>query len=272
MPKYGLISRIGQGAQGVLVKARVIETGATVAIKRVHLKTDVKSQIDVWREIFCLKNCNHENLRNHVFEDLKPENILVTINNKVKLGDFGLACLYVPKSKKTYSHQVFTRWYRAPELLFGSITYDPKVDIWACGCILAEYLNGSPLFMGFNDIDQIFKVFSILGTPNEATWPGWSTLPDAKKILFDDTSPNLDWSRIVPMASLPVNQMIQDLIRLNPESRLTARNCLQRLEQIRSTSEIFYRPPLTCSKSIEIAFNRDLDVEGIQNDLNELLV
>lgn len=86
--------------------------------------------------------------KNADFKDIKPENILVTLNNKIKIADFGLACLYVPNSKtKTYSHQVVTRWYRAPELLFGSITYDPKVDIWACGCILAEYLNGSPLFM-----------------------------------------------------------------------------------------------------------------------------
>ena len=90
---------------------------------------------------------NQEKLINYSLQDLKPENILVTVNNRIKLGDFGLACLYVPNSRKTYSHQVFTRWYRAPELLFGSITYDPKVDIWACGCILAEYINGSPLFL-----------------------------------------------------------------------------------------------------------------------------
>ena len=81
------------------------------------------------------------------FKDIKPENILVSTNNQIKIADFGLACLYVPGSSKTYSHQVVTRWYRAPELLFGSITYNLKIDLWAAGCVLAEFINGSPLFM-----------------------------------------------------------------------------------------------------------------------------
>lgn len=102
-----------------------------------------------------------------IFQDLKPENILINSNNRVKIADFGLACLYCPEDKRrTYRHQAFnllflniinvnhrihnqvaTRWYRAPELLFSSNNYNPKVDIWAIGCILAEFFNGTPFFM-----------------------------------------------------------------------------------------------------------------------------
>jgi len=79
---------------------------------------------------------------------VKPENMLVhSSDNLLKIADFGLACLYYPNDpKRSYEHQVMTRYYRAPELLFGSTHYNPKVDIWALGCILAEFLNGTPLF------------------------------------------------------------------------------------------------------------------------------
>jgi serine/threonine protein kinase len=50
--------------------------------------------------------------------------------------------------------QVATRWYRAPELLYGARRYTEGVDLWAVGCILGELLNSSPLFPGENDIDQ----------------------------------------------------------------------------------------------------------------------
>jgi cell cycle related kinase len=74
----------------------------------------------------------------------------VSAKNEVRIADFGLACLYFPKDpKRQYEHQVATRWYRAPELLFGSTRYTPSVDIWAAGCLLAEYLNVDPLFAVF---------------------------------------------------------------------------------------------------------------------------
>ena len=72
----------------------------------------------------------------------------------------------------------FARWYRAPELLFGAKLYGASVDIWAIGCIFAELLMRRPLFRGNSDIDQLGKIFSVLGTPTEAQWPGMKALPD----------------------------------------------------------------------------------------------
>jgi serine/threonine protein kinase len=62
-------------------------------------------------------------------------------------------------------------WYRPPELLFGARRYTAAVDMWAVGTVLAELLTFAPLFPGTNDIDQIFKVFQILGTPTPENWP-----------------------------------------------------------------------------------------------------
>ena len=54
--------------------------------------------------------------------------------------------------------KVATRWYRAPELLYGARKYTEGVDLWAVGCIFGELINNSPLFPGENDIDQLGKL------------------------------------------------------------------------------------------------------------------
>ena len=63
------------------------------------------------------------------------------------------------------------RWYRAPELLFGAKRYGAAVDLWATGAVFAELLAHSPLFPGENDIDQIYRVMQVLGTPTPRIWP-----------------------------------------------------------------------------------------------------
>jgi cell cycle related kinase len=90
-----------------------------------------------------------------------------------KLADYGLARVHDPRANdRPYSHQVATRWYRAPELLYGSRNYDAGVDLWAVGTIMGELLNHCPLFPGQNDIDQLYQVTMILGTPSKEIWPG----------------------------------------------------------------------------------------------------
>ncbi|KAI0074884.1 Pkinase-domain-containing protein [Panus rudis PR-1116 ss-1] len=112
--------------------------------------------------------------------DLKPQNLLIDKHNNLKLADFGLARAFgIPM--RTYTHEVVTLWYRAPEVLLGSRHYSTAIDMWSVGCIFAEMVRrGHPLFPGDSEIDQIFKIFKILGTPNEETWPGVRQLPDYK--------------------------------------------------------------------------------------------
>lgn len=117
-------------------------------------------------------------------QDLKPNNLLVDKSGIVKLADFGLAKSF-GSPNRIYTHQVVTRWYRAPELLFGARKYGVGVDLWAIGCILAELLLRKALLPGETDLDQLSKIFQVMGTPDEQTWPVRKSLPSLVSI---DTS------------------------------------------------------------------------------------
>jgi serine/threonine protein kinase len=81
-------------------------------------------------------------------------------NQVVKLADFGLAREI--RSKPPYTDYVSTRWYRAPEVLLRSQTYNAPIDIWAVGAIMAELYTFRPLFPGTSEPDEIFKICSVL--------------------------------------------------------------------------------------------------------------
>lgn len=92
--------------------------------------------------------------------DLKPNNLLVNSDGVLKIGDFGLAKFF-GSPNRIYTHQVVTRWYRAPELLYGAKLYGTGVDMWAIGCILAELLLRVPFLPGESDLDQLTRIFQV---------------------------------------------------------------------------------------------------------------
>lgn len=115
-----------------------------------------------------------------IHRDLKPQNILVQRESlNIKLADFGLARVYTYPLRE-YTHEIITLWYRAPEILLGMEKYYPTVDSWSVGCIFYELAHKKCLFCGDSEIDQIFKIFRILGTPNENVWPSVTSLKDFK--------------------------------------------------------------------------------------------
>ncbi|ONK73341.1 uncharacterized protein A4U43_C04F29950 [Asparagus officinalis] len=157
--------------------------------------------------------------------DLKPQNLLIDRRtNSLKLADFGLARAFgIPV--RTFTHEVVTLWYRAPEILLGSRQYSTPVDVWSVGCIFAEMVNQRPLFPGDSEIDELFKIFRVLGTPNEDTWPGVTSLPDFKS-AFPKWPPK-DLATVVPSLELAGIDLLSKMLRLEPNKRITARQALE---------------------------------------------
>ena len=157
--------------------------------------------------------------------DLKPQNLLIDRStNALKLADFGLARAFgIPV--RTFTHEVVTLWYRAPEILLGSRQYSTPVDIWSVGCIFAEMVNQRPLFPGDSEIDELFKIFRIMGTPNEDTWPGVTSLPDFKS-AFPKWQPK-DLKNVVPNLEPAGLDLLSSMLYLDPSKRITARSALE---------------------------------------------
>ncbi len=152
--------------------------------------------------------------RRILHRDVKPQNLLISEAGELKLADFGLArAKSVPSH--TYSHEVVTLWYRPPDVLLGSTNYNTSLDIWGVGCIFVEMLNGYPCFPGVRDIyDQLDKIFRVVGTPTEDTWPGVSRLPNYrphKMCYYRGQRLGHAWPRLfdVPFAESLASMMLQ---------------------------------------------------------------
>jgi len=152
-----------------------------------YLNKDLKAYMDSGAQMdsILVKSYLHQMLKGIAFchshrilhRDLKPQNLLIDTEGHLKLADFGLSRAFgIPL--RHYTHEVVTLWYRAPEILLGQSRYSTPVDIWSAGCIFAEMVTRTPLFPGDSEIDQIFRIFRTLGTPNDHVWPGVSKLPD----------------------------------------------------------------------------------------------
>eukprot|EP00158_Paraphelidium_tribonemae_P001388 Partr_v1_DN24332_c0_g1_i3_m31943 putative Negative regulator of the PHO system len=152
----------------------------------------------------------HENRVLH--RDLKPQNLLIGSRGELKLADFGLARAFgIPVN--TFSNEVVTLWYRAPDVLLGSRNYTTSIDIWSSGCILAEMYTGRPLFPGKTNEDQLLRIFRLLGTPNNSTWPRVTEYPEWKNTWpvyppqsLESALPTMDSQAIGLLKSLLVYQ------------------------------------------------------------------
>ncbi|GAB0088809.1 Cyclin-dependent kinase 2 [Sergentomyia squamirostris] len=154
--------------------------------------------------------------------DLKPQNLLVDTEGHIKLADFGLArCFNIPMG--TYTHEVVTLWYRAPEILLGTKFYSTGVDIWSLGCIFAEMILKRPIFRGDSEIHQLYKIFELLGTPDNNTWPGITQLQDYKPDFPNFTRKSLP-NEIVHQKA---HELFLHLLEYDPNRRISALNAMQ---------------------------------------------
>ncbi|KAJ8946421.1 hypothetical protein NQ314_008903 [Rhamnusium bicolor] len=248
MNNYKLLGRAGEGAHGFVFKGMDLRDDTLVALKKIAFNPNLGVPKNTMREICALRalTSNHivqlievtsmgncvvlvmEFLPWSLADVLKNTRTPITLpqiktsKGILKIADFGLARIYSNDKPRLYSHQVATRWYRAPELLYGSRTYTPSVDMWSVGCILGEMINRQPVFPGETDIEQLAIVLNTLGTPNEDIWPGLTQLPDYNKIAFTPNN-GKRWSIIFPTADTFTLDLISKILIYNGAKRMLAK-------------------------------------------------
>jgi len=165
----------------------------------------------------------HENRVLH--RDLKPQNLLINKKGELKIGDFGLARAFgVPVN--TFSNEVVTLWYRAPDVLLGSRTYSTSIDVWSCGCIFAEMISGVPLFRGRDNQDQLLHIMRIIGSPDDRTLRKISAESPEITIKQFPRYPKIPFQQVLPKASVQAIDLLERLLQFDPSRRITAAEAL----------------------------------------------
>lgn len=162
-----------------------------------------------------------------IHRDIKPENLLINpIDNALRLCDFGFA--RTVQGDQPLTDYVATRWYRAPELLLGSVHYGKDVDLWATGCIMGELTDGQPLFAGESEVDQLFVIQKVLGALTPEHMEMFLRNPRFLGIQYPDVSrPETLEKRYVRKMKPPQMQLLKAVLRMEPRQRLPAREALR---------------------------------------------
>ena len=160
--------------------------------------------------------------------------------NLCKIADFGLS-----RSKAdspTLTQYISTRWYRAPEILLRDPTYSSKIDIFALGCVIGEMIELKPLFPGSSEIDQMQRIFSVLGQPNHMWTKGMTLLDRIRINVYDNNVPvptehgsyiatsfdcNANLKNILPNGNGQIISFLRKLLIMNPNDRPSAKELLK---------------------------------------------
>ncbi|GAA5970219.1 hypothetical protein JCM21900_000829 [Sporobolomyces salmonicolor] len=137
------------------------------------------------------------------------------------LIDFGSAKVLKPGEPNV--SYTCSRYYRAPELIFGSTTYANSIDLWSSGCILGELLSGSVFFPGSSGIDQLVEIIKVLGTPSKEQIRLMN--PSYMEHHFPQIKP-VTLSKILPSASASALDLLSALLTFAPRDRIPAIDAL----------------------------------------------
>mmetsp|Transcript_130517 Transcript_130517/g.237337 ORF Transcript_130517/g.237337 Transcript_130517/m.237337 type:complete len:384 (+) Transcript_130517:98-1249(+) len=267
---------LGSGSFGIVYQAQVVETGESVAIKKVFQDKRYKN-----RELQIMKELKHPNVveLKHAFytsgdkpgetylnvvmeycsdtvyrvmkhynkmkqqvpgifvqlysyqmcracayihavgichRDIKPQNLLVDgRTHALKLCDFGSAKRLV-KGEPNVAY-ICSRYYRAPELIFGATDYTTVIDIWSSACVTAELILGQPIFPGESGVDQLVEIIKVLGTPTREELMAMN--PNYTEFKFPQIKPH-PWHKVFRSRTSPeAIDFISKLLQYDPKTR-----------------------------------------------------
>lgn len=166
--------------------------------------------------------------RGVLHRDIKAANILISKTGDLKLADFGLARFYQKRAKQDYTNRVITIWYRSPELLLGETQYGPAVDIWSAACVLVEIFTRHAIFPGDgSEINQLDKIYSVLGTPSRSEWPGIVELQWYELLRPTSRQPSTFAAKYRERVSPEAYELLQAMFQYDPANRPTAADVLE---------------------------------------------
>ncbi|KAG6666773.1 shaggy-related protein kinase epsilon-like [Carya illinoinensis] len=177
----------------------------------------------IYVQLYAYQICRALNYLHHVVgvchRDIKPQNLLVNPRtHQLKICDFGSAKMLVP-GEPNISY-ICSRYYRAPELIFGATEYTTAIDMWSVGCVLAELLLGQPLFPGESGVDQLVEIIKILGTPTREEIKCMN--PNYNEFKFPQIKAH-PWHKIFQKRMPPeAVDLVSRLLQYSPSLRCTA--------------------------------------------------
>ena len=176
-----------------------------------------------------LSGLNYLHSNNTIHRDLKSSNILMSNKGEVKITDFGLAKHIYKKQKKSFTRNVVTLWYRAPEVILGSSEYDFTIDLWSVGCILCELLLNRPPFNALTEREVFIQINDQLGPIRENNFPGVTRLQhyDKFKVSKDFNSKGKLRKRLEEDFSKEVVEFAMILLEVDPKKRLSSEEALK---------------------------------------------
>jgi serine/threonine protein kinase len=154
--------------------------------------------------------------------DIKPQNLLIDHERGVlKLCDFGSAKML--KAGEPNVSYICSRYYRAPELIFGATFYSTMIDVWSMGCVMAELLLGQPLFPGESGVDQLVEIIKVLGTPTRQQIEKMN--PNYSEFKFPQINTS-DWDTVFrPQTEKAGVDFASTVLRYVPTERLSPLEC-----------------------------------------------